>query len=107
MSIVEIIISVIIVAIMYGFIFIVCKNIVRKINTNSKNYFLKSLQEYNSIILEQAKNLENFQTRIKDANDKKSKDIEDVRKEDNTESKEYSVSDDYNIKRFRIIKYRI
>lgn len=102
MNIVVLIVSVIIVAIMYGFIFIVSKNIVRKINTNSKNYFLKSLQEYNSIVLEQAKKLETFQTRIKDANDKKSRSIENSKKLDDIYDD--FVKNDLEWKRNRIKK---
>ena len=82
MNVLVIIVSIIIVAMMYGFIFIMFKNIVRKINENSKKYFLDSLQEYNSIVLEQAQKLDGLQKRIKVSNEIQSENMKKIKDTD-------------------------
>lgn len=76
-----IIISIIMVIVMFLFIFIMFKNIVKKINANSKKYFLDSIQEYNYMVFEKSKELEDFQNRIKSCKEKQNQYLDDVRKQ--------------------------
>lgn len=73
--------SIIMVILMFIFIFIMFKNIVRKINSNSKKYFLQSLQEYNSIVFDKAKELDEFQKRINECKVIQNEKLDIVRKQ--------------------------
>jgi hypothetical protein len=90
------------------------KNIVKKINANSTEYFLERLQEYNYLINEKAQKLSDFQAKIKENSQKQrekfdtvkqGKDIkEQEEKEYFKKIKEYELQEQF--KSMEVAEYR-
>lgn len=83
---VDIVIASIIISIMLFFVFIMFKNIIKRINHNAKKYFINKLDDYNDIVEEKEKQIRELKEEIKLLN-KNREELEIYRNKVNTLTK--------------------